>query len=338
MTSKRVGIRDVAAAAGVSVTTVSHSLSGGGQISPATREHVRSVASRLNYAPNRLASGLRSQRSQIIGFVSDEISTTPYAGKVLIGAQEAAAENEWVLMILNTNADGRLEEQGIGAFLQHRVDGIVYARMYHQEVVIPESLRGVPTVLLDASSDDPTISSVVPDEEGAARTAVEQLIEAGHRRIGYLSNEDDIPATRGRLAGFRSTMAAHGIPVDDSLITVGGSTTAPGREAAASLLARADRPTALFCFNDRMAMGAYQAAQAAGLSIPDDLSIVSIDNFELVADALLPGLTSIGLPHYEMGRWAIERLARELAGDTDREQVVMHCPPALRESVGPPAR
>ena len=336
--SKRVGIREVAAAAGVSLTTVSHSLSGGGQISEATRERVRSVASELNYAPNRLASGLRSKRSQIIGFVSDEISTTPYAGKVLLGAQEAAAENGWVLMIVNTTSDSKLEDRGIQAFLQHRVDGIIYARMYHQVVELPESLRGVPTVLLDASSDEGEISSVVPDEEEAARTAVEHLIAAGHRRIGYLSNVDDIPATRGRLAGYRATLAAHGIETDESLITISGSTTAPGREAAARLLARDDRPTALFCFNDRMAMGAYQAAQAAGLRIPEDLSVVSIDNFELVADALLPGLTSIALPHYEMGRWAIERLAAELAGEGEPEQIRMHCPLVPRQSVGPPPR
>ena len=334
--SKRVGIRDVAAAAGVSLATVSHSLSGGGQISESTRERVRSVASELNYAPNRLASGLRSKRSQIIGFVSDEISTTPYAGRVLLGAQEAAAENGWVLMIVNTNSDSDLEEQGIEAFLQHRVDGIIYARMYHQEVRLPESLRGVPTVLLDASSREESISSVVPDEEEAARTAVEHLVAAGHNRIGYLSNSDDIPATRGRLAGYRSTLEAHGIEVDESLITTSNSTTAPGREAAAGLLARTDRPTALFCFNDRMAMGAYQAAQSAGLRIPEDLSVVSIDNFELVADALLPGLTSIALPHYEMGRWAIERLAAELAGESAPDQIRMHCPLVERQSVGPP--
>ena len=340
--SKRVGIRDVAAAAGVSLTTVSHALSGGGQLSDATRERVRAVAADLNYAPNRLASGLRSKRSQIIGFVSDEISTTPYAGQVLLGAQEAAAKNDWVLMIVNTSSDARLEGRSIDALLQHRVDGIIYARMYHQQVAVPEALQGVPTVLLDASTGNDHISSVVPDEEGAARTAVEHLIAAGHRRIGYLSNIDEIPATRGRLAGYLQTLEAHGIEVDRSLITTSASTTAQGREAASRLLDRSDRPTALFCFNDRIAMGAYQAALAHGLRIPDDLSIISIDNFELLADALLPGLTSIALPHYEMGQWAIERLALELAADGNDaeapapEQVRMHCPLVIRQSVGPP--
>lgn len=340
MMSKRVGIRDVAAAAGVSLTTVSHALSGGGQLSDATRERVRSVAEGLNYTPNRLASGLRSKRSRIIGFVSDEISTTPYAGKVLLGAQEAAAENDQVLMIVNTNSNARIEGRGIEALLQHSVDGIIYARMYHQSVDLPEALRGVPTVLLDAYSNRPDLSSVVPDEDGAARTAMEHLIAAGHRRIGYLGNIDDIPATHGRMAGYRAVLADHGIPFDESLVTTSHSTTGPGREAASRLLAGPNRPTAIFCFNDRMAMGAYQAAQLAGLAIPDDLSVVSIDNFELVTEALLPGLTSIELPHYEMGRWAVERLAIELAGGSDGgaapQQIRMHCPLISRQSVGPP--
>lgn len=338
--SKRVGIRDVAAAAGVSVTTVSHSLSGGGQLSAATRERVRAVAEGLNYTPNRLASGLRSKRSQIIGFVSDEISTTPYAGKVLLGAQDAAAENDQVLMVVNSNRNPRIEARGIEALLQHRVDGIIYARMYHQQVELPKALRGVPTVLLDASSERTDLSSVVPDEENAARAAMEHLIAAGHRRIGYLGNIDDIPATRGRLAGYRAALTVHSIAFDESLVTVSESMTAPGRDAACRLLALADRPTALFCFNDRMAMGAYQAAHLAGLAIPSALSIVSIDNFEVLADALLPGLTSIALPHYEMGRWAVERLAAELAGGADAvpQQIRMPCPLVLRQSVGPPPR
>jgi LacI family transcriptional regulator len=324
--SKRVGIRDVAAAAGVSLTTVSHALSGAGQLSDATRERVRSVAADLNYAPNRLASGLRSKRSQIIGFVSDEISTTPYAGRVLLGAQEAAAKNDWVLMIVNTSADPRFEGRSIEALLQHRVDGIIYARMYHQTVAVPEALAGVPTVLLDASTGNDHISSVVPDEEGAARTAVEHLIAAGHRR----------------LDGYRATLRAHGIEVDETLITASDSTTASARAAAALLLDRSARPTALFCFNDRIAMGAYQAAQTRGLRIPDDLSIVSIDNFEILADAMLPGLDSVALPHYEMGQWAIERLALELQADGDDDeapapqQIRMHCPLVTRQSVGPP--
>jgi len=336
----RVGIRDVAAAAGVSVTTVSHALNEAGQLSQETRDRVKRIAGELRYSPNRLASGLRSQRSQIIGFVGDEISTTPYAGRVILGAQEAAAERGCVLMIVNSATDPGLEELEINALLQHQADGIIYARMYHQNLRVPAVLRGTPTVLLDAESGDLDLSSVVPDEVGAARTAVTHLIEAGHRRIGYLANVDDIPASIGRLAGYRQTLLDHGIQIDESLIATGDATTSGGRAVASELLNRSDRPTALFCFNDRMGMGAYQAASLAGIRIPDDLSIVSVDNFELVADALLPGLTSVELPHYEMGRWAIERLLAELDAPDPLtpDHVQMYCPLIERGSVAPPPR
>ncbi|MET3767433.1 LacI family transcriptional regulator [Marisediminicola sp. UYEF4] len=336
--SNRVGIRDVAAAAGVSVTTVSHALSGGGALSEGTRQRVRAIARDLRYAPNRLASGLRSSRSQTIGFVSDEIATTPFAGRVVLGAQEAAAEFDWVLMVVNSNLDPDLESREIRALLQHQVDGIVYARMYHQKVVLPDTLASVPTVLLDAESDAVAISSVVPDEWGAARIAIEHLIAAGHRRIGYLANEDDIPATHSRLAGYRDTLNANGIAFDESLVATSGSTAQGGRAAASALLSRRERPTALFCFNDQMAMGAYQAASLAGLSIPHDLSLVGVDNFELIAGALFPGLTTVALPHFEMGQWAIRRLRAELdADDTlQPEHARLVCPLVQRESVAPP--
>lgn len=338
--SNRVGIRDVAAAAGVSVTTVSHALSGGGALSEGTRQRVRAIAKDLSYAPNRLASGLRSNRSQTIGFVSDQIATTPFAGRVVLGAQEAAAEFDWVLMVVNSNLDADLEDREIRALLQHQVDGIVYARMYHQKVVLPDSLSRVPTVLLDAESEAAAISSVVPDEWDAARVAVEHLIAAGHRRIGYVANEDDIPAAHSRLAGYRDTLLANGIAFDESLVVTIRPSTDGGRDAASALLARRDRPTALFCFNDQMAMGAYQAAALAGLSIPHGLSIVGVDNFELIAAALFPGLTTVALPHFEMGQWAIRRLHAELEGDDTLppEHARLACPLVQRESVAPPPR
>jgi LacI family transcriptional regulator len=245
MTNNRIGIRDVAAAAGVSVTTVSHSLSGRGVLSATTRERVRSIASDLGYAPNRLASGLRNQRSQTIGFVSDEIATTPFAGRVVLGAQEAAAEYEWVLMVVNSNLDSDLEDREIRALLQHQVDGIVYARMYHQHIVVPRVLAGVPTVLLDAESDDDTYPSVVPDEAGAAATAVEYVIRAGHTRIGYVANEDDIPAAHSRLAGYRDTLGSFGLPYDPSIVRCwgsGGCRTAPSPRGPADCPLLLQRP------------------------------------------------------------------------------------------------
>jgi len=335
----RVGIREVARAAGVSVTTVSHALNDAtsSRVKAETQQHVREVARNLGYAPNRLASGLRNQRSQILGLVSDEITTTPFAGAMIRGAQDAAYERGYVLMVVNSGLDSELEHREISMLQQHQVDGVVYARLYHQHVELPGALSGIPTVLLDAVTGDSAVSSVVPDEVDAAENAVESLIRAGHTRIGMINNVDDIPATHGRLEGFHNTLRRHGIRHDPKHLVIVEPETSGGREAALALLSQQDRPTALFCFSDRVAMGAYQAAAALGMSVPEDVSIVGIDNLELIADSLWPGLTTVALPHYDMGRWAVNRVLDDIENPgAPPEQVRLACPLIERGSVAPP--
>ncbi|WP_422936711.1 LacI family DNA-binding transcriptional regulator [Sinomonas sp. P47F7] len=335
----KIGIRDVSKAAGVSVTTVSHALSEVHQsrVSPETRELVRAVAARLGYAPNRLASGLRNQRSYLLGLVSDEIATSPFAGEMLLGAQDAAYERGWLLMLVDSGRNRELEEKQVSTLLQHQVDGILFARMYHQQAHVPARIGGIPVVLLDAFDADGRYSSVVPDEAAAARAAVKELTDAGHRRIGFINNSDDIPASAGRLAGYREGLAEVGIAYDGALVATRPPGPAGGRDGAHELLSRQDRPTALFCFHDQQAFGAYEVAASLGLSIPEDLSVVSIDNFDIIADGLWPGLTSVALPHYEMGRWAVSRLLSEIEDpDLEPEQIRFDCPIIRRGSVAGP--
>jgi LacI family transcriptional regulator len=338
----KVGIRDVAKAADVSVTTVSHALSATHQsrVNPETRQHVREVAAQLGYAPNRLASGLRNQRSYLLGLVSDEIASTPFAGEMILGAQDAAYERGWLLMLVDSGRNWALEEKQVNTLLQHQVDGLVFARMYHQQAKVPAGVGGVPVVLLDAFDAEGKFSSVVPDEVAAARTAVRELIDAGHRRIGFINNSDDIPAALGRLEGYREILAEAGLEFGPELVTREIPEAAGGRAGARKLLSLPERPTALFCFHDRQAFGAYEVASSLGLTIPTDLSVVSIDNFEIISDGLWPGLTSVALPHYEMGRWAVHRLLDEIEdpeGTGGPVQLAFDCPIVRRGSVAAPA-
>ncbi|WP_405578034.1 LacI family DNA-binding transcriptional regulator [Streptomyces sp. NBC_01190] len=341
---KRIGLKDVAAAAGVSVTTVSHVLNDvqGKRINAATRRTVLDAAERMGYLPNGLARGLRLSRSNTVGFVSDEIATTPHAGQIIRGAQEAAAKRGLMLLMLNTGGDQELEDKEITLLLQHRVDGVLYAAMYHRVVQVPTLLRSVPTVLLDARSDDPGIASVVPDEEQGGRTATRELVARGHRRIGFVNHIEDIPAARGRLAGYKAELAGAGIAFDPDLVVAHNAVGAGGYQGARTLLGQEDPPTALFCFNDRMAMGAYRAAAEAGLAIPADLSVIGFDNQELISENLFPPLTTVALPHYEMGARAIVHLqqAIDAAAGAAPEAAAVHeylrCPLILRDSVGPP--
>ncbi|WP_188193193.1 LacI family DNA-binding transcriptional regulator [Nonomuraea sp. SYSU D8015] len=357
-------LKDVAERAGVSVSTVSLVLNGqdARRVKPAIGERVRQAADELGYAPNLLARSLRTRRTRTIGLLSDMVATTPFAGRMLKGAQETAWQAGYVLLLIDTGGVADLERSAVQALVQRNVDALVYACMYHREVEVPEIPEGLPVVVLDgrptvaapgerrtsalgdgrrptpATGDGrtsaPAADWVVPDERGGARAAVEHLLAAGHRRIGFCTTGEDVPAARERLEAFAATLGAD---FDPSLVVRGETGDVHGgARATAELLGRRDRPSALFCFNDRMAMGAYRAARAAGLSIPADLSVVGFDDQEHVADALDPALTTVALPHYEMGAWAARRaLARaaSAAPEPGGEHALMPCTLVVRDSV-----
>jgi len=348
MSSKNIGIKDVAVAAGVSVTTVSHVLNevSYARISSETRDKVRNAAEELGYGPNRLAQALRTQRTGMLGLVSEEIATTPHAGRIILGADEAAKARGYNLMIINTPGSASLESRqaDVQALLERRVDGILYATMYHRNVELPRNLENVPSVLVDSVAIGGNITAVVPDEDGGARAAVGALLDAGHTRIGFINNTDDVPATRQRLQAFRAMLTEAGLDGDTAPVESEVSEVHGGYAAAKRILSREDRadvPTALFCYNDRMAMGAYRAAAELGLSIPKDLSVVGFDDQELIAANLYPGLTTVALPHYEMGAWATDHLIDAIEGKEDLSLMALHptvlgCPLVRRDSVAAP--
>jgi len=345
MSNKTIGIKDVAQAAGVSVTTVSHVLNdvAYARISPETRDKVRTVAEQLGYGPNRLAQALRTQRTGMLGLVSEEIATTPHAGRIILGADEAAKARGYNLMIINTPGSASLESRqaDVQALLERRVDGILYATMYHRNVELPANLGSVPSVLVDSVATGGNITAVIPDEEGGARAAVGALLEAGHTRVGFINNTDDVPATHQRLAAFRAVLNEAGLDGGSAPVEADVSEVHGGYEAARRILSRGNPPTGLFCYNDRMAMGAYRAAAELGLRIPEDLSVVGFDDQELIADNLYPGLTTVALPHYEMGAWATEHLIDAIEGKADLAALALHptilgCPLVSRDSIAAP--
>jgi LacI family transcriptional regulator len=335
-------IKAVAAAAGVSIATVSHVLNDRGRVSEATRSRVRGVAADLGYVPNHLARGLRRQRSETVGLIGDDIVTTPWAGRMIAGVQDAAKAHGSLVLILSTDADPDLEQRQARLLRQRRVDGVLYAAMFHRVVTVPAVLSAVPVVLLDATSSDGALPSVVPDEEDGGRVAVGELLRSGHSRIAFINSDHDIPAAHGRRRGVEAAAGQAGTAVDALAVTHRPPTPDGGYHGAMELLRRPDRPTGIFCFSDTVAMGCYQAAAELGLRIPADLSVVGFDDVLVITEGLRPALTTIALPHYEMGVWAVDQLYARLAADQtgERSEVVhMQLPGALvrRSSVGPPA-
>lgn len=328
-------MHDVAQRAGVSQTTVSFVINGRTDIviSDETRERVWAAVRDLDYHPNAMARSLRSSKSQLIGLISDEIASTVHAVQIVLGAQDAAWEQGKLLLVVNTGGNEEIKNTAVRIMLEHQVESIIYATMYHRQAHPPAMLRTVPCVLLDCYDHDRSMPSVVPNEVQGGRLAAETLIQKGHQRIGFVNNIDPIPATFGRSTGYREALAAHGLHYDDTLVVRAQSDSGGGYDGAAQLMQLPDPPTAIFCFNDRMAMGAYDALRKAGRAIPDDVAIIGFDNEELIAAHLYPPLTTVGLPHYEMGEWAVNFLCEHGDAMPLPVQHRIDCPLISRASV-----
>ncbi len=312
----RVTSVDVARRAGVSQATVSLVLNdvGGSRVAEATKARVMDAVEQLGYRTNAFARTLRSGESGLIGFVSDEVASSPFAGKLLKGAQNLAWETGHVILSIDTYDKPELEAAAIDMMRSYRVQGVVYAAMYHRVVDLPAGLRDVPTVVVNAQDRDGVVPSVFPDEEPGGYTATRHLIEAGHRRIGMINiqpPESDLPAGIGRLAGYRRALTEAGIPVEEGLVRHGTGIVEDGLVFTRELMTSDRPPTAIFCGNDRTAWGAYRALESLGLHVPDDCSIIGFDNQETLAPYLDPGLTTIELPFEQMARRAVDLLLTE---------------------------
>jgi LacI family transcriptional regulator len=333
---KAATIRDVAERAFVSSATVSLVLNdvADSRISAATAQRVRAAAAGLGYAPNWLARGLRRRRTDTIGLISDEIATTPYAVHMVAGVQEVARRNGLLVFLVNTEGELDVEKAAVGALGRQRVDGIIYACMYHRVVDLPEGL-GTNVVLLDARTERATFPAVVPDDRGGARAAVAELLEHGHRRIGFINDFHAREAAELRLAGYRDALRSYGVRFNRRLVAY----AEPGLDAsgAAAVQLRDNAGiTALFCFNDRVAVGAGRGLGARGLAVPRDVSIVGFDDQQFVADHADPPLTTVALPHYAMGEWAARTLVDQINGVARVPATyVMPCELVRRASVGP---
>ncbi len=340
-----VTMTDVARRAGVSRTTVSFVLSNreDANISEETRQRIAEAVQELGYRPNAGARALAARRSDWYGIVT-EIVTAPFAVDIIKGAQDQAWKDRRFLLVApsdqadSTGPNRGLEDAAVEKLLEQRVEGLLYAATYHRGLHVPAAAGEVPTVLINCYDVDGRFPSIVPDERGGGRVATERLLRAGHTRIGVIDLDPGIPASVGRLEGCREALAAAGLELDDELVVSGHATADGGYEAAATILDRfpagGGRPTALFCLNDRMAMGAYDAIKERGLTIPGDIAVIGFDNQELIAAYLRPKLTTVALPFEDMGALGVKTLAALTAGQpitADRQLV--GCPLLERSSV-----
>ena len=302
-------------------------------ISEEARYRVLRAARELNYRPNLMARSLRTKVTSTIALVSDTIATEQYAGQAVYGALAAAAAHRHLLFIAETEGDPAVEGQLVENLVDRQVDGFVYAAMWTREVHVPRVLRGHPLVLLNCTAKGWKVPAVLPDEVVAGRTAAEALLDAGHRDGIWVLGEP-APHTfagRERIDGIEKALAAAGTRLAGTLEC--GWWPIGAHEALARFLDGGGRPRALICLNDRIAMGAYQALQEHGVRVPAEVSVVSFDDSDL-ATWLRPQLSSVAIPHYELGRRAVELL---LDGESPNRVERVAMPLVPRASVGPPA-
>jgi LacI family transcriptional regulator len=325
---------DVANEARVSQTTVSLVLNhaDGARLSAETRKRVIQAAKRLGYQPVRRGATLGSSTATI-GFVCDEISTDPWTAIGLDGVRDKAWENGLTVTVMVTRGDADMEAAALARLATHPLVGLIYATINTRLVDPPQALPRAPVVLLNCHVANGALTSVVPGEVAGGHSATDVLIRAGHRRIGYVNGEASMEASRHRLRGYRQALATADLPFDADLVREGNWQPMSGYEAARELMTLPSPPTAIFCANDLMAVGCYEALRELGLRIPDDVAVMGYDDRE-IAQHLHPPLSTVLLPHFEMGTIAAERLIDAAQGATSGpRQIKVECPIVRRGSV-----
>ena len=326
---------DVANEARVSQTTVSLVLNhaDGARLSQETRERVIKAAARLGYQPGRRVGAPAAASAASIGFVCDEISTDPWTAIGLDGVREKAWEHGLTVTVMVTRGDADMEAAALAQLAAQPLLGLVYATINTRLIDPPAALFRMPAVLLNCHAAHGSLTSVVPGEAAGGHAATDVLIRAGHRRIGYINGEASMEASRQRLRGYRQALATADLPFDPDLLREGNWQPFSGYEATLALMALPSPPTAIFCANDLMAVGCYEALRELGLNIPADVAVMGYDDRE-IAQHLHPPLSSVLLPHFEMGSIAAEMLIDAAAGSASRpRQIKVECPIVMRKSV-----
>ena len=336
---KRVTMTDVAKLAGCSQSTVSVVLNetAGIRISEKTKRRVYAAMKELGYPVQRSRGGAGVKARQI-AIIFDQIATSPEAVVSIDGARETAWQSGHVVAAYQTFNDAVMEPRTIRLALANNVEAIIYATIMTRHVDIPKELSkaGVPVVLLNCYADGNPFPTVLPGEIAGGHRATDALVDAGHRRIAHITGEMWMDASKDRLKGYRQALATADIPYDPGLVREGNWQASAGYEHTNALLDLPQPPTAIFCANDRMAVGCYEALKERGLKIPRDMSVIGYDDEE-VARHVTPQLTTLVLPHREMGRWAIDQALVKLHPDNGNYRITkLECPLIERDSIAAP--
>lgn len=334
--SARVTVREVAAAAGVSVGTVSHVVSGRRRVAEATRARVEAAIEALGYRPNRLARSLQARRTHTLAMVIPDVGN-PFFGELARAVEREARSADYCVVFGNSENDPDLEARYVDEFIERRVDGLIVV-VAGAAAWVRRLPADLPVVALDRYPARWPLDAVLVDNREGIEAAVAHLTELGHRRLGFVGGDARLTTGRERARGFTEALARrHLRPAWSSR---GVFSLESGRRQTEELLAlpRAERPTAVVVANDLLALGTLLACRAAGISVPEELSVVGFDDIPFAAIAH-PALTTIRQPIDELGTNATRLLLGRIAGWTSGPPRRLTVRPSLvvRASTAPPA-
>lgn len=335
-----VRLKDIAARAGVTVMTVSKVMHDAPDVSAATKARIRALAEEMGYMPNAMARGLRSRKSRLLGVVISAV-TNPLFGRVLLALDEQAHAHGYDLLMAHSLNDPAREEQVIRRMLSRHVEGLLISPVYRMQPTAPiyEELqrRNVKTVLMGHRAlFCENFAAVETADFEASRQLTSYLTGLGHQRIAYFAGPVISPSNQERLEGYKAGLREAGIPLDDRLVFLAGTTIEEGEQTAAQLAQEHVRPTALMAVNDLVAIGAATFLLNQGWKIPQDISVVGFGNV-LLAEHFRVALTTVRQPKMRLGQAAFEMVHRMLRGEAV-QTVRLPAEVVVRQSTAPPGR
>jgi LacI family transcriptional regulator len=336
-------IHDVAEKAGVSIKTVSRVLNDPSVVSEKTRKRIEQAMEALDFAPSAVARMLRGRPTDLVAVIAEQLTTTPDSSEIIKGIQSVCEERSKMMIIAETGAKASATNRMVTDMRERRVEAIIFATPFHRDITLNCVLGQTPTVLVNCFEATPRYPQVVPDDESGGYEAAKVVLEAGHRKIAFLQLIPGMVATGLRARGFQRAMKAYGVTPNPKWL-MHGAEPAPKEggefdhltDAIDRLFASTDRPTAILCGNDKMAMRVIFILQRRGLRVPEDVSVVGFDDFRLISEALDPALTTVGLPYREMGEIA----ARQAFDNEESASVTLRvpCRAIMRGTVAPPPK
>ena len=307
MSRPRITIRDVAAFAGVSHQTVSRVINQNERVTDETREKVQAAIKELGYRPNRLAQSMVTKKTRTIGLMVVDI-TNPFFFEVARGVQDMALTKGYNVFVCNTDDDPQREQDMLTLLASQEVDGVIMATVSSpDEELLAFAENSKPLVVINCDIPHPKASLVSVDILKGAKLAIEHLIDRGHRNIAMLSHGGHHPNEMRRVRGYRETLLAHGITPRDEWLVLAPPNLTGGYDATQTLLRDYPEVTAIFTYNDLMAIGALRGCYDLGVSVPQDCALMGFDDIKFSA-MMQPSLSSISFDKYLVGEMAMRRL------------------------------